>query len=127
MAQSTGLAVVDLATGEVKRVANDTRENIAAIDGLYEYQGSLIGVQNVTNPGRVIVMTLSRDGGTVTGVKTLLSHHHASLDEPTTGAIARDGFYLLAATAVTRYNREGKVDNPDTVPMATVVRVPLPR
>ena len=127
VAQSTGLAVVDIASGEVKRVANETRENIAAIDGLYEWQGQLIGVQNVTNPGRVILVTLSRDGGTVTSVKTLLSHHHSALDEPTTGAIGRDGFYLLAATAVTRYNREGKIEKPDTVPLPTVVRIPLPR
>ena len=127
VAQSTGLAVVDIASGEVKRVANETRENIAAIDGLYEWQGQLIGVQNVTNPGRVILVTLSRDGATVTAVKTLLSHHHSALDEPTTGAVGRDSFYLLAATAVTRYNREGKIDKPDTVPMPTVVRIPLPR
>jgi len=127
VAQSTGLAVVDIASGEVKRVANETRENIAAIDGLYEWQGQLIGVQNVTNPGRVILVTLSRDGATVTSVKTLLSHHHSALDEPTTGAVGRDSFYLLAATAVTRYNREGKIDKPDTVPLPTVVRIPLPR
>jgi len=127
VAQSTGLAVVDIASGEVKRVANETRENIAAIDGLYEWQGQLIGVQNVTNPGRVILVTLSRDGSAVTSVKTLLSHHHSALDEPTTGAVGRDAFYLLAATAVTRYNREGKIDKPDTVPMPTVVRIPLPR
>lgn len=127
VAHATGLAVVDAATGEVKRVANETRENVAAIDGLYEWQGSLIGVQNVTNPGRVIVIALSRDGASITGVKTLLSHHHSALDEPTTGAIARDGFYLLAATAVTRYNREGAIERPDTLPLPTVVRVPLPR
>lgn len=127
VAHSTGLAVVEIATGEVKRVANETRENIAAIDGLYEWQGSLIGVQNVTNPGRVIVISLSRDGSAVTGVKTLLSHHHSALDEPTTGAIARDGFYLLAATAVSRYNREGAIERADTVPLPTVVRIPLPR
>lgn len=127
VAQSTGLAVVDVASGEVKRVANETRENIAAIDGLYEWQGQLIGVQNVTNPGRVILVTLSRDGAAVTSVKTLLSHHHSALDEPTTGAVGRDSFYLLAATAVTRYNREGKIDKADTVPLPTVVRIPLPR
>jgi sugar lactone lactonase YvrE len=127
VAHSTGIAVVDIASGEVKRVSNDTRENIAAIDGLYEWQGNLVGVQNLTNPGRVIVMTLSRDGATVTGVKTLLSHHHSALDEPTTGAIGRDGFYLLAATGVTRYNRQGVIDRPDTVPLPTVVRIPLPR
>jgi sugar lactone lactonase YvrE len=127
VAQSTGLSVVDIASGEVKRVANETRENIAAIDGLYQWQGQLIGVQNVTNPGRVILITLSRDGAAVTSVKTLLSHHHSALDEPTTGAVGRDSFYLLAATAVTRYNREGKIEKPDTVPMPTVVRIPLPR
>lgn len=127
VAHSTGLAVVDIATGEVRRVANETRENVAAIDGLYEWQGQLIGVQNVTNPGRVIFISLSRDGGAVTAVKTLLSHHHSALDEPTTGAIGRDGFYLLAATAVRRYNREGTIDQPDTVPLPTVVRIPLPR
>lgn len=127
VAHSTGLALVDIATGEMKRVANETRENIAAIDGLYEWQGSLIGVQNVTNPGRVIVISLSRDGASVTGVKTLLSHHHSALDEPTTGALARDGFYLLAATAVSRYKGDGVIERPDTLPLPTVVRIPLPR
>ena len=127
VAQSTGLAVVDIASGEVKRVTNETRENIAAIDGLYEWQGQLIGVQNVTSPGRVILITLSPDGASVTRVKTLLSHHHSGLDEPTTGAVGRDSFYLLAATAVTRYNREGVIERPETLPQPTVLRIPLPR
>jgi hypothetical protein len=127
VAHSTGLAVVNIGSGEVTRVANETRENIAGIDGLYEWQGQLIGVQNLTNPGRVIVISLSRDGATVTKVQTLLSHHHSALDEPTTGAVGRDSFFLLAATAVSHYNREGKIDKPDTVPLPTVVRIPLPR
>lgn len=127
VAHSTGLAVVEIATGEVKRVENRTRENIGAIDGLYQWQGQLIGVQNVTNPGRVIVITLTADGGAVTDVKTLLSHHHTALDEPTTGAIGRDSFYLLAATAVSRYNRAGVIERPETLPQPTVLRIPLPR
>ena len=127
VAHSTGLAVVEISTGAFKRVANQTRENIAAIDGLYEYQGELIGVQNVTTPGRVIMMTLSRDGESVTRVRTLLSHHHNALDEPTTGAIAGDYFYLLAATGVTRFNRRGQLDRPETLPTPTVVKVLLPR
>ena len=126
VAHSTGLAVVDIESGEMKRVVNATRENIAVIDGLYQWQGRLIGVQNVTSPGRVILMTLSTDGGTVTGVKTLLSHHHNALFEPTTGAVGKDSFYLLAATAVTRYNREGVVERPESLPQPTVLRIPLP-
>ena len=127
VAHSTGLAVVDIATGEVKRVENRTRENIGAIDGLYQWQGQLIAVQNVTNPGRVILITLTPAGDAVTQVKTLLSHHHNALDEPTTGAIGKDSFYLLAATAVSRYNREGVIERPESLPQPTVLRIPLPR
>lgn len=127
VAHSTGLAIVDIASGELKRVANETRESVAAIDGLYEWQGQLVGVQNVTNPGRVIIATLSRDGGTVTRVQTLLSHHHTALYEPTTGAVTDRGFFLLAATGVTHYNAQGKIDRPDEMPAPTILRIPLPR
>ncbi len=128
VAHSTGLAVVDLVNGAVKRMGNATRENVAAIDGLYEYQGELIGVQNTTNPGRVIRISLSRDGSEITAVKTLLSHHHPALDEPTTGGISPEGyFFLLAATGVSHYNRQGRIDRPDSVPRPIVLRVLLPR
>lgn len=127
VAHSTGLAVVEIDSGEVKRIENRTRENLGAIDGLYQWQGQLIGVQNVTNPGRVILVSLSSDGNAVVDVKTMLSHHHNALDEPTTGAVGRDSFYLLAATAVTRYNREGVIERPETLPAPTVLRIPLPR
>jgi hypothetical protein len=127
VAHSTGLAVVEIDSGEVKRIENRTRENLGAIDGLYQWQGQLIGVQNVTNPGRVILVSLSSDGNAVVDVKTMLSHHHNALDEPTTGAVGKDSFYLLAATAVTRYNREGVIERPETLPAPTVLRIPLPR
>ncbi|HET7400327.1 MAG TPA: SMP-30/gluconolactonase/LRE family protein, partial [Usitatibacter sp.] len=85
VAHATGIAVVELTDGTLARVENRTRENIAAIDGLYMWHGQLIGVENVTNPGRVVLITLSREGDTITKVQTLLSHHHNVLDEPTTG------------------------------------------
>ncbi len=127
VAHSTGLAVVDISTGAFKRVANETRESVAAIDGLYEYRGDLIGVQNATTPGRVVLISLSRGGESVTRVRTLLSHHHNALDEPTTGAVAGDYFYLLAATGITRFNRQGTIDRQESLPIPTVVKVLLPR
>ena len=84
-------------------------------------------MENTTNPGRVIAITLSKDGDTVTRVRTLLSHHHNALDEPTTGAVTEHGFFLLAATGVGHYSAKGVIDNPDTVPKPTVIRVLLPR
>ena len=126
VAHSTGLASIDLATGTPARVANATRENVAGIDGLYAWQGQLVGVQNYTNPGRVIVITLSPDNASITRVKTLLSHHHNVLDEPTTGAVTDHGFFLLAATGVSRY-RNGKIEKPGGMPAPAVLRLPLPR
>ena len=126
--QRARLAVMPLdGAGAVKRVVNKTRENIAAIDGLYEWQGQLIGVQNLTTTGRVILITVSGDGEFVTRVQTLLSHHHNVLDEPTTGAITERGFHLLAATGIGHYNDRGTLDNPETLPKPTVVRILLPR
>ena len=125
VAHATGLAVVDLATGELKRVENRTRETVAAIDGLYQWHGELIGVQNVTTPGRVIRITLAPSGDTIAAVHTLLSHHHPLLDEPTTAAPTDHGLFLLAATGVSHYNRKGLVDHPETVPKPTVLRIPF--
>lgn len=127
-AHSTGVAVIDLADPKsIKRLAVPPRQSVAAIDGLYEWQGQLIGVQNHTTPGRVILMTLSADGNAITRVQTLLSHHHPSLDEPTTGAVTDRGFYLLAATGVSHFNRKGLIDNRDSLRKPTVLRVLLPR
>ena len=127
VAHASGLAVLDIASGDVKRVDNRTRESVAAIDGLYAWQGELIGVQNVTNPGRVIRMQLSADGDSVIAVKTLLSHHHNALDQPTTLALTDHGFFLLAATGIERFGADGVIAHPDTVPKPTVLRIPLPR
>jgi hypothetical protein len=127
VAHSTGIAVVDVNTGAVKRVVNETRETVAAIDGLYQWQGELIGVQNVTSPGRVIAISLGRGGESIVRVRTLLSHHHRALDEPTTGAIAGDAFYLLAATGVAHFNRLGRIERAETLNSPTVLKVLLPR
>lgn len=127
VAHSTGLAVLDIASGAMKRVDNRTRESVAGIDGLYAWQGELIGVQNVTNPGRVIRIQLSADGDSVTAVKTLLSHHHSALDQPTTLAVTDNGFFLLAASGIQSYGADGVIANPDTVPKPTILRIPLPR
>ena len=129
VAHATGIAMVDVATGGVKPLANRTRENVAAIDGLYQYNGQLIGVENVTNPGRVVLMRLSSAGDEIVDVRTVLSHHHSRLDEPTTGAVRADTgyFYLLSATGVGHFNAQGRIENLDTLPTPTVLKVLLPR
>lgn len=117
---------VDLSTGAVVPLVLPPRQNAAAIDGLYWHDGALIGVQNVTTPGRVVRLVLAPDGQHVSDVQTLLSHHHPAILEPTTAAIAPDGLYLLTRTYVTRFGDQGTVERPYTVRPAVILRVPLP-
>src|SRR5688572_3537724 len=127
VAHSTGIAVIDISRGTVKRMTIPAGESVAAIDGLYEWQGQLIGVQNLTTPGRVILLTLSADGEAIPKVQTLLSHHHNVIYEPTTGVVTERGFHLLAATGVSHFNRAGQIERPETLPKPAVLRIPLPR
>ncbi len=124
IAHATGIEIYDLERYELQPLANPTRESIAAIDGLYFRGGDLVGVQNVTNPGRVIRIALADGGRRVHEVKTLLSHHHNQLDEPTTAAVTDHGIFLLATTGFARLDANGAVRDPATAPKPVVLRIP---
>lgn len=108
VAHATGVVRVDRATVAFTPIINTTRETIAAVDGLYLHEGSLIGVQNATNPGRVIRITLDAERARAIKVETLLSHHHSELAEPTTGAVDGDRFLLLANSYVGALDDKGE-------------------
>ena len=127
VAHSTGVARIDRGTGEVlPRIANDTRETLGAIDGLYARGRRLYGIQNVTNPGRVIAIELDETGTRAVEVTTLLSHHHPALDEPTTGTVAGDRLLVLANSHVARLEPDGSLRDEATIRAPVILSVPLP-
>ena len=109
VAHATGSARVDAKSGAVVPIVNATRETIAAIDGLYWRDGTLFGIQNATNPGRVIQIEIDEPRTRVTRVRTLLSHHHPALNEPTTGAFAGNRFLVLANSYVGVLDETAKI------------------
>lgn len=126
VAHSTGVARLDLATGDaLARIEIPAGETIAAIDGLYTDGATLIGVQNVTTPGRVVRIHLRPDGKGADRIETLLSHHHPALDEPTTGVLVGRTFALLATTQVARFGPDGKITSPETLRPPVVLAIPL--
>lgn len=127
VAHSTGVTRVDTATGKLDILRPPARQTIAAIDGLYWWRGALIGIQNITNPGRVIRLRLNRTGTEIDTVDTLQSHHNPAFDEPTTGAIAGDAIYVLGTTQLPRYDEKGEINSPAPLKEPKVVRVPLGR
>jgi sugar lactone lactonase YvrE len=128
LAHSTGVSRYAFATDSlIARIAIPKGETIAAIDGLYADGNTLIGVQNVTNPGRVIRIHLLPDGRGADRIETLLSHHHPAIDEPTTGTLVGRTFALLATTQVARFTPQGTITSPETVKPPVVMSISLDR
>lgn len=126
VAHSTGIARLSLAGGALlPRLDLPAGEAVAAIDGLYLDGNTLIGIQNVTNPGRVVRIRLSADGRRGERVETLLSHHHPAIDEPTTGVVVGRSFAFLATTQVARFTPEGTIESPETLKPPVVLSIDL--
>lgn len=124
---STGIARVDRSSGAIERLPQPDSVVTGGIDGLYWHDGDLVGVQNVTNPGRVIRIQLADEGRRIAGIVVLQSHHHPALAEPTTGAIAGDRLHLIANSYVARYQPDGSVRNAQALKPTVILAVPLAR
>ena len=122
---TTGIGRIDPRDGAVRRLDQPDSVVTGGIDGLYWYRGDLVGVQNSTNPGRVIRIRLDPDGQRVVGLTVLQSHHHPEFAEPTTGAIVGGAIQVLANTHVGQYQPDGTVKDPETLRPTAVLAVPL--
>ncbi|MCR2833720.1 hypothetical protein [Parerythrobacter lacustris] len=89
-----GLAVVDLASGAVARLASDVPAALDGIDGLWRYDGELIAVQNGTSPLRISAFALSPDGARIVGHRAL-EQTHPDWTEPLGGSIADGALYYI--------------------------------
>ena len=122
---STGIARVDTSTGEPTRLPQPDTLVTGGIDGLYWYDGDLFGIQNSTNPGRVIRVALTDKGTRIAGITVMQTHHHPDFDEPTTGAIAHGVLNVIANSYVGHYQPDGTIKDPSSLKGTAVVAVPL--
>lgn len=124
---STGIARVDTTTGEPTRLPQPDDVVTGGCDGLYWHEGDLLGIQNTTNPGRVIRIALKEEGKAIAGVAVLQSHHHPDFDEPTTGAIANAALHVIANSYVGHYQPDGTLRDAGELKGTAVIAVPLRR
>jgi sugar lactone lactonase YvrE len=122
---STGIVRVDTATGEPTRLPQPDTVVTGGIDGLYWHDGDLIGVQNVTNPGRVVRIALTNKGTRLAGLTVLQSHHHPDFDEPTTGTIANSALHVIGNSYAGRYQPDGTIKDAADLKETAVIAVPL--
>jgi hypothetical protein len=124
---STGIARVDLASGQPTRLPQPDSVVTGGIDGLYWHDGDLLGIQNTPNPGRVIRIGLADKGTRVAGLTVLQSHHHPEFDEPTTGAIANGALNVIGNSYVGHYQPDGTILESGELKGTAIVAVPLRR
>jgi hypothetical protein len=127
VAISTGIARIDLSTGAPTRLPQPDTVVTGGCDGLYWHDGDLVGIQNVTNPGRVIRIALDDQGTRISGITVLQSHRHLEFAEPTTGAIANDVLYVVANSYVGHFQPNGSIKDPEQLKRTAIVAVPLKR
>lgn len=125
VAHGRGIAAWDVSTAQwTPLLPSRSRELLAAIDGLRLHQGDLVAVQNVTHPGRVLRIVLDGSGSEVMRVQTLLSHHHASMREPTALADGPEGLWVLAQTSLSRLGLPPGQAASAALPRPVLIRVP---
>jgi hypothetical protein len=125
VAISTGIAKIDTSTGAPTRLPQPDTVVTGGCDGLYWYEGDLIGIQNVTNPGRVVRIALADKPTRVAGLIVLQSHHHPNFAEPTTGAIAHGALHVIANSYVGHFRPDGTSKDEDQLKDTAIVGVPL--
>jgi hypothetical protein len=122
---STGIARVQPLTGHTTRLPQPDDVVTGGIDGLYWHRGDLVGVQNVSNPGRVVRITLADDGQRIRGLTVLQSHHHPAFVEPTTGVVVGNALHVIANSHVAAYQPDGTILHAEKLQPTAIVAVRL--
>jgi len=104
-----GVTVIDLESGSVRGLAHPASVTLAAIDGLYFHDNSLIAIQNGCIAHRVARFLLN---AALDGVEKaeVLERGNPLFDTPTTGAVAGGAFYFVANSQLHNYGAKGIVD-----------------
>lgn len=88
-----GIYVIDIETGTSRLLGLPDDTTLYGVDGMYWYEGDLVGVQSGVEPWRLVRISMDDEFTAVTGVRVL---ELANPDiEPTTGAIDGNRIHLV--------------------------------
>jgi hypothetical protein len=99
VADDLGVIRADLRTNEAQDIKPAAHDTMAGIDGLYWYEGGLVGIEYGTGAYRVMHWRLSADGREVRASEAL-ERGTEMVRNPTTGAILDGKLYFMANTGI---------------------------
>ena len=104
-----GIFGADLKAGAGFPLVHDTRQLVlGGIEGLYWYDGHLVAIENGISPNRVIRLSLSKDGKSVTRMMPL-DVANPAFNVPTYGTVAGDDLLFIANSQKGRYGQYGSL------------------
>ena len=121
---ATGLFDIDVSARRVIHLAPLAGATLLGIDGLYFYNGSLIGVQNGVKPQRVVRVLLSKDYKRAARLEVIEANNPIFL-EPTLGVIVKDTFYFIANSQWPLVDENGRLAPEDKLREPAVLRIKL--
>jgi len=120
-----GVARVDVASRKFQLLAKPHNVSDAGLDGLYFYNGSLVGIQNPDlHPARVVRYFLDPALDAITRAEVLESYNPL-FEIPTTGAIAGDSLYFMANTQIEKLGSDEKMPPLDQLNDILILKLKL--
>ena len=121
-----GIAVLDLASGELRWLSMQGRFALSGIDGLYYQRGGLIAVQNGTLPERVVLFTLDPTLSRIVAER-VIERSTSTLGDPTHGVLVGNAFYYIANSGWDLLDEHGALKAEAHASPPRIMRVQLPR
>jgi hypothetical protein len=119
-----GIFLIDLQTKKLVNLQPAPNITLLGLDGLYSYQGNLIGVQNGINPPRLVRLSLSRDMSRIERLETIEANNPL-FDEPTLGVLVKDTFYLIANSQWGMIDEKGQLAPAEKLKEPLVLKIKL--
>jgi DNA-binding beta-propeller fold protein YncE len=119
-----GLSRIEIATGKVEPLGRPAGVCLFGIDGLSRHGRSLIGVVNSAGAERIVRFRLDPSETSVVGSETL-DARNPRFQIPTTGAVARDGYYFIANSHLDRLAEDGRIKAGSKLEEVLILRIAL--
>lgn len=119
-----GILRIDVARRTVTDVPAADSVVALGIDGLYQADGHLVGIQNGVAPHRVVRLRLTAGGDRIESAE-VLDRAHPSHNEPTLGVLVGRELYYVANSQYEYFGQDGRVARPDSLRQPVVLRLRL--
>jgi sugar lactone lactonase YvrE len=119
-----GVFVIDLKTMKPSLLTPAADSTMLGLDGLYFYQGRLIGIQNGVTPNRLVRLTLNKDQSAITKFDVLEANNPA-FDEPTLAVIAEGILYYNANSQWGMIDEKGRLAAEEKLRDAVILKLKL--